>query len=255
MTAPGPAGVPTGVPVDVSADVSADVSVDVSVDISVDEVLEMGSATLYEASGLGCDLDPAFRPAWAGARLAGRALPVQAAAGDNLPLHWALEAARPGDILVVDAGGAPFGYWGEVLAVAAQRRGVAGLVIDGGVRDTDRMRALDFPAFSTHIAIRGTGKEWPGTIGSPVIMRGRVVHRGDLVVADEDGIVVLPAASVNGVLEAARQRVAKEDAFMRRLREGELTLDLYGFRGLGNPLVAELPGAASATAERAGGAP
>ncbi|MFD0890557.1 hypothetical protein ACFQ08_38945, partial [Streptosporangium algeriense] len=89
------------------------------------EALELGSATLYEASGLGCDLDPAFRPAWPGARLAGTALPVQAAAGDNLPLHWALENARPGDVLVVDAGGAPFGYWGEVLAVAAIRRGVA----------------------------------------------------------------------------------------------------------------------------------
>lgn len=201
------------------------------------ELLEMGSATLFEASGLNCDLDPAFRPAWTGARLAGRALPVQAAAGDNLPLHWALEEARPGDVLVVDAGGAPFGYWGEVLAVAAQARGVVGLVIDGGVRDTERMRAIGFPAFSTSVAIRGTGKEWPGAIGSPVVMRGRVVNRGDLVVADEDGIVVLPSASVDDVVAAARRRVAKEDAYMARLRDGELSLDLYGFRPLGRPVV------------------
>ncbi|WP_067180092.1 4-carboxy-4-hydroxy-2-oxoadipate aldolase/oxaloacetate decarboxylase [Microtetraspora niveoalba] len=201
------------------------------------ELLEMGAATLFEASGLSCDLDPAFRPAWAGARLAGWALPVQAAAGDNLPLHWALEEAEPGDVLVVDAGGAPFGYWGEVLAVAAQARGVVGLVIDGGVRDTDRMRAIGFPAFSTSVAIRGTGKEWPGTVGSPVIMRGRVVNRGDLVVADEDGIVVLPSASVDDVVAAARRRAAKEDAYMARLRDGELTLDLYGLRPLGRPVV------------------
>ncbi|WP_433367991.1 4-carboxy-4-hydroxy-2-oxoadipate aldolase/oxaloacetate decarboxylase [Streptosporangium sp. CA-115845] len=207
----------------------------VGTDADTGELLAMGSATLYEASGLACDLDPAFRPAWTGARLAGTALPVQAAAGDNLPLHWALEAARPGDVLVVDAGAAPFGYWGEVLAVAAQRRGVVGLVIDGGVRDTERMRALRFPAFSTHVAIRGTVKEWPGTVGSPILLRGRPVRRGDLVVADEDGIVVIPADQAGRVVEAARQRTAKEDAYMRRLRDGELTLDIYGFRGLGYP--------------------
>ncbi|GII62094.1 4-carboxy-4-hydroxy-2-oxoadipate aldolase [Sphaerisporangium krabiense] len=196
------------------------------------EPLELGTATLFEASGLPCDLDPAFRPVWPGARVAGRALTVQAAEGDNLPLHWALEEAEPGDVLVVDAGGARFGYWGEVLAVAAEARGVAGLVIDGGVRDTARLRELGFPAFGTHIAIRGTGKRWRGTVGAPIVMRGRPVRTGDLVVADEDGIVVLPEAVVPGVLAAGRERVAKEEAFMARLREGELTLDLYGMRDL-----------------------
>ncbi|MCL2536284.1 MAG: RraA family protein, partial [Nocardiaceae bacterium] len=114
-----------------------------------DELLTMGTATLFEAAAFDCDLDPDLRPAWPGARMCGTALPVLAAAADNLPLHWALEAAHPGDVLVVDAGGSRCGFWGEVMSVAAQARGVRGLVIDGGVRDTDQLRDLGFPAFST----------------------------------------------------------------------------------------------------------
>ncbi|MET7571995.1 4-carboxy-4-hydroxy-2-oxoadipate aldolase/oxaloacetate decarboxylase [Streptomyces sp. NPDC005492] len=199
------------------------------------ELLTLGSATAYEASGLPCALPPEFRPAWAGARCAGTALPVAAAPGDNLPLHWALEAARPGDVLVVDAGGSEHGYWGEVLAASALARGVAGLVIDGGVRDTDRLRELGFPAFSTSVSILGTGKSWPGLVGSPVQLRGHRVARGDLVVADADGIAVLPAAEARNVLDASRARAAKEDQYMAKLRDGALTLDLYCFRELGQP--------------------
>ncbi|MCW5254120.1 MULTISPECIES: 4-carboxy-4-hydroxy-2-oxoadipate aldolase/oxaloacetate decarboxylase [unclassified Streptomyces] len=194
------------------------------------ELLELGTATLFEAARSDCDLDPGLRPAWPGARLCGTALPVLAAAADNLPLHWALEAAVPGDVLVVDAGGSRCGYWGEVLSVAALARGVRGLVIDGGVRDTAQLERLGFPAFSSSIAIRGTGKEWRGTVGAPVTLRGRTVRRGDLVVADQDGIVVLPAERVDEVVTAARARVEKEDAYMDRLRSGELTLDIYAFR-------------------------
>lgn len=197
-----------------------------------EELLAMGTATLFEAARFDCDLDPDLRPAWPGARLCGTALPVLAAAADNLPLHWALEAALPGDVLVVDAGGSRCGFWGEVMSVAAQARGVRGLVIDGGVRDTDQLRDLGFPAFATSIAIRGTGKSWPGAVGDPITLRGRVVRRGDLVVADQDGIVVLPAERVDDVVAAARARTAKEAAYMDRLRAGELTLDIYSFREL-----------------------
>lgn len=204
--------------------------------IDAAELLRLGSATLYEASGQDCFLDAAFRPAWDGAEIVGRAVPVAAQAGDNLALHHGLEAAGPGDVLVVDGGGAPFGYWGEVMAVAAQARGIAGLVIDGGVRDIAHLRELGFPAFSTSISIRGTIKCWPGTIGIPITLRGRVVNAGDLVVADRDGVAILPSGDVDRILEAARARAAKEDAYMARLRAGELTLDLYDFRRLGDPI-------------------
>ncbi|KJL27084.1 4-carboxy-4-hydroxy-2-oxoadipate aldolase/oxaloacetate decarboxylase [Microbacterium azadirachtae] len=204
--------------------------------IDAAELLRLGSATLYEASGQDCFLDAAFRPAWDGAEIVGRAVPVAAQAGDNLALHHGLEAAGPGDVLVVDGGGAPFGYWGEVMAAAAQARGIAGLVIDGGVRDTAQLRELGFGAFSTSISIRGTIKQWPGTIGIPITLRGRVVNAGDLVVADRDGVAILPSGDVDRILEAARARAAKEDAYMARLRAGELTLDLYDFRRLGDPI-------------------
>ncbi|MDA3625602.1 4-carboxy-4-hydroxy-2-oxoadipate aldolase/oxaloacetate decarboxylase [Saccharopolyspora sp. WRP15-2] len=200
------------------------------------ELLALGTATLYEASGLDCFLDAAFRPAWDGAQVVGRAVPVSAQVGDNLALHHGIEAAGPGDVLVVDAGGAPFGYWGEVMAVAAQARGIRGLVIDGGVRDTQQLELLGFPAFSTAISIRGTVKQWPGTVGIPITLRGRVVRRGDIVVADRDGIVVLPAGEYDRVLEASRARAGKEGAIMNRLRSGETTLDVYGFRHLGSPV-------------------
>jgi 4-hydroxy-4-methyl-2-oxoglutarate aldolase len=194
------------------------------------ELFRFGTATLFEASGLDCDLDPALRPAWPGARMCGTALPVCAATADNLPLHWALEQPRPGEVLVVDAGGSRCGFWGEVLSVAAQARGVRGLIIDGGVRDTAALAALQFPVFATSIAIRGTGKSWRGRIGEPVTVCGRVVRRGDLVVADADGIVVIAAEDIEATMRAARVREEKEARFMARLRDGELTLDLYGFR-------------------------
>lgn len=200
-----------------------------------DLLAEFGSATVYEASGLPCDLPAAFRPAWPGARCVGRALPVTAASGDNLPLHWAVAEAEPGDVLVVDAGGSEHGYWGEVLAVSAQARGIAGLVIDGGVRDVARLAALDFPTFSTCVAIRGTTKQWPGRVGTPVSLRGRQVCRGDIVVADADGIAVVPKDALARVAQAAQERTDKETVVMAELRAGALTLDLYGWRPLGQP--------------------
>lgn len=195
-----------------------------------DELLALGTATLFEASGLDCDLDPDLRPAWPGARLAGTALPVQAAAGDNLPLHWALEDARPGDVLVVDGAGARFGYWGEILAVAAMQRGVRGLVIDGGVRDTTRLAELGFPVFASSIAIRGTVKRWRGSIGTPITLHGKVITRGDTIVADADGVVAVPAAELDRTIVAARARAAAEQGYLERLRRGEPTLDVYGLR-------------------------
>ena len=199
-------------------------------DDELQALAEFGTATIYEASGLDCALDPALRPIYAGARLVGRALPVRTHPADNLPLHLALEQANPGDVLVVDGRAELCGYWGEVLAVAAQARGVAGLVIDGGVRDIVEQEQLGFPVFSRGICVRRTGKAHRGIVGSPLIVAGVLVQPGDAVVADEDGVVVLPAEAIAPTLEASRARIAKEAAIMERLRAGELTLDLYGFR-------------------------
>ena len=204
-----------------------------------EELLRLGSATLYEASRSDCFLNSAFRPAWDGATMVGRALPVLAQSGDNLALHHGIAMAEDGDVLIVDGGGADFGYWGEVMTVAAQSRGVCGLVIDGGVRDTAQLARLRFPAFSTSISIRGTIKEWPGLIGAAVTLRGRVIRRGDVIVADRDGIVALPSERYQGILDASRERAGQEEAYMARLAAGETTLDVYGFRHLGSPDMAE----------------
>ncbi|MFE2598559.1 4-carboxy-4-hydroxy-2-oxoadipate aldolase/oxaloacetate decarboxylase [Streptomyces sp. NPDC059396] len=196
-------------------------------------LLRLGTATLYEAAKLDCFLPPRIRPVWPGAAVAGRALPVSTAPADNLPLHLALEQAEPGDVLVVDGRQEACGYWGEVLTAAAQARGVAGLVIDGGVRDADRLRERGFPVFSSAIAVRTTVKDDTGTVGSPITLDGATVSRGDLVVADTDGVVVIPRASVAAVLERGRAREAAEAGYLDRIAGGELTLDIYGFRPAG----------------------
>lgn len=192
-----------------------------------DELLALGTATLYEASGIDCFMPAALRPAWPNAKIVGRAMPVSTSSGDNLPLHLALEAVEPGEVLVVDAKGAPHGYWGEVLTVAAQVRGVEGLVIDGGVRDTRELEKLGFPVFSSHVALRGTEKQDVGTVGEPIRLGDVEVRRGDVVVADQDGVIVLPAESLRTVLNASRARVDKERDFVERLRAGASTVDLY----------------------------
>ncbi|GAB3365319.1 RraA family protein [Modestobacter lapidis] len=197
------------------------------------ELLTLGSATIYEASGLDCYLPATLRPVWAGAGVVGTALPVRTAAGDNLPLHLALEQAADGEVLVVDAAAAPHGYWGEVLTVAAQQRGVLGLVIDGGVRDTAQLEQLGFPVWSSSVALRGTGKGDAGTVGEPLTLGVAPVARGDLVVGDADGVVVVPAHRVPDVLTAARARAAKEAGYLDRLRAGETTMAVYGFARTG----------------------
>lgn len=199
-------------------------------DEQIAQLAAFGSATVYEASGLDCALDPALRPVWSGARIAGRALPVRTHPADNLPLHRALQHAQPGDVLVVDGREELCGYWGEVLAVAAQTRGVAGLIIDGGVRDIVEQEQLGFPVFARGVCVRRTGKNFPGLVGEAVTVAGVLVRPGDAVIADADGIVVLPPEAVAATLTASQARIDKEAAIMERIRAGELTVDIYGFR-------------------------
>ncbi|MBX5467218.1 MAG: RraA family protein [Firmicutes bacterium] len=190
--------------------------------------LQLGTATVYEASKLPCALDPAIR-AISEVPVAGPAFTVTCSVGDNLALHHALAEAPPGSVLVVQAGQYLAGYWGEVMTVAAQARGIAGLVIDGGLRDVAALRARRFPAFARGVAVFRTVKYDAGVRGEPVVVGGVLVHTGDWVVADLDGVVVLPEAVRDAVFAQAWERARRESEYFRRLEAGETTLDIYQF--------------------------
>lgn len=184
-------------------------------------------ATLYEASGLPIACDPGLRAAWPGARLAGPAYTVRGVGGDNLALHNAVISAPPGHVLVVDVQGAAHGHWGEVLAVAAQVRGLVGLIIDGGVRDVDELARLSFPVFARTVTVLGTAKDHPGELAVPVTIGGVTVRTGDAVVGDADGVVALPQEHIGSIVTRADARGASEVRILDQLRAGSTTLELY----------------------------
>lgn len=189
------------------------------------------AATIHESTGFDCVLSPSIRPLVEKWKICGPALPVLTAPGQNLWLHRAICQAQQGDILVVATGGGlEFGYWGEILATAAQSGGVGGLVIDGGVRDVRELREIGLPVFSRGPCIRGTGKDaTSGGARLPIQITGVHVRPGDIVVGDEDGVVVVPSASVAEVAERAAQRCEHEARILEQVRAGETTLDLYGW--------------------------
>jgi 4-hydroxy-4-methyl-2-oxoglutarate aldolase len=171
--------------------------------------------------------------------MAAPAYPVGCTPGDNLAVHVAVTKAPRGSILVVDVGWvADRGYWGEVLTTAAEAAGLAGLVLDGGVRDVAALRAHGFPVFSSTIALTGATKDKPGTVGAPVRVGGVLVSTGDWVVADVDGVTFVPGGALEDVLAAGREREAKEAGFFEELRSGSTTVQLLG---LDASLVREAP--------------
>jgi 4-hydroxy-4-methyl-2-oxoglutarate aldolase len=187
----------------------------------------LGSATLGESGGRAAHRR--LRPAWTGATLAAPAYPVGCTPGDNLAVHVGVTKAPRGSVLVVDVGQvADRGYWGEVLTTAAESVGLAGLVLDGGVRDVAALEAHGFPVFSATIALTGATKDKPGTVGAPVRVGGVLVSAGDWVVADVDGVTFLPGAELESVLAAGRAREAKEAVFFEALRDGRTTVELLG---------------------------
>lgn len=190
--------------------------------------LAMGSSTLYEASGLPCSVDPLIRAVWPGAAIAAPAYPLQCSPGDNLAIHVAMERVPRGSVLVVGTGNFVAGYWGEVLTVAAEAAGVVGLVIDGGVRDVAALARRKFPVFTRGVSVRGTVKASVPSVGKPIPFAGVTVAVGDFVVADDDGVVVLPSAEVDRIMAAGEARTAKEAAMMEKLAAGEKSLDLMG---------------------------
>jgi 4-hydroxy-4-methyl-2-oxoglutarate aldolase len=186
-------------------------------------------ATLYEASGRRGMVDPAIRPAWHGARVCGPAVTVACPPSDNLMLHVAVARARPGVIVVATVGGhLQAGAWGEILTEAARARGVAGLVIDGAVRDIDAIEASRFPVFSRGLAIGSCTKERPGKLDVAIQFGGVTVRPGDLVFGNADGLVIVEHDRIDDVYQAAAGRRRKELEIITKLREGRTTMELLG---------------------------
>jgi 4-hydroxy-4-methyl-2-oxoglutarate aldolase len=199
-------------------------------DLTASELIELGAATLGESGGRA--MRARIRSAWPGARVAAPAFPVHCTPGDNLAIHVAVAEAPVGYALVVDVGDQPeLGYWGEVLTTGAQARGLAGLVIDGGVRDVAALQAHHFPVFSTMIALRGATKNRPGSVGAVVTVGDVEVHRGDWIVGDADGVTVVGAGDLSAVLAAGRARAVKEEGFFAALRSGTTTMKLLDLDG------------------------
>jgi 4-hydroxy-4-methyl-2-oxoglutarate aldolase len=197
----------------------------------VDELGDLGVATVHEAAGKTGLLGTALRPAWAGARAAGTALTVVCGPGDNLMLHVAVEQARPGDLLVVTTTSpSSDGFVGELITTSLAAREVRGLVTTTGVRDVAAITAARFPVWSQFISAQGTQKAFAGAVNVPVSITGTVIRPGDVVVADDDGVVCIPRESAAQVAADGKRRVEREDEARLAFAGGELGLDRYQLR-------------------------
>jgi 4-hydroxy-4-methyl-2-oxoglutarate aldolase len=188
------------------------------------------SASLHEAAGRVGALPSHIKPVSIAMRVHGPALPVRCPPGDNLWIHRALDEAHLGDVLVVDCGpGDEFGYWGEIMATAAITRGVAGLVITGGVRDSRDLIALGLPTFAGRVCIQGTVKnsQGDGAVGEPVRIGAAMIRKGDLIVGDADGVLVLSPEVAAWAVPSARDRDAKEKTIIAQIKAGASTLEVY----------------------------
>lgn len=197
----------------------------------VKELEKFSTPTLNEAMDKSGHMSHEIKPVYQDVKVAGPAITVSCHVGDNLTLHKALEMAQKGDVLVVDAKGHKDtgGMWGELMTLAAQRKGVAGLVIDGAVRDVAAIRKMKFPVFAKAISPGGTVKETFGSINLPITCGGIVVEPGDIIVGDDDGVVVVPKAILQDVIEKAKKRMEREEEVKRLILEGKSTMEIYGF--------------------------
>ena len=199
----------------------------------VDRLQRFGVATIHEAIGRVGLLDSRLRPIQSGVRVSGTAVTVECWPGDNLMIHAAVEQCRPGDVLVVTTTSeSTDGAFGELLATSLRSRGVRGLITTTGVRDTEELRSMSFPVWSAAVNAQGTVKATAGSVNVPVSVGRSVVRPGDIVVADDDGIVLVPRRDAAAAIDAATAREAAEEQTRAALAAGELGLDRYGLRTL-----------------------
>ena len=201
----------------------------------LDRARAFGVADLHGAlgtiTGRMCLMSPAMRPIAAGQRLYGPAITAWNYPGDNLAIHAALHTAKAGDVLVFTNGGGHQGsLWGDVACTFAVKKGVAGAVVHGAVRDTDAVRALGFPVWSTHISVEQPDKRGPAAVNVPIVMDGVLVEPGDIIAADADGVVVIPLKLLAHAVEGAEARAANEVRIRARIEAGELPMDILGLR-------------------------
>jgi len=190
---------------------------------------QLGAATIYEAQGAKGALDHGIKPIDPTVRLAGPALTVDCRPADNLMLHYAVQKARPGDVLVVDAKAfMEAGPWGDVLTLQAMQVGIAGLVINGCVRDANLIIELRFPVFCRGLSIKGTGKFQPGRINVPITIGDTLIHPGDYIVGDRDGVAVIPAGELEQTLSRSLAREEKEAGQRKAIEQGVYTTELLG---------------------------
>ncbi|MBO0931330.1 4-carboxy-4-hydroxy-2-oxoadipate aldolase/oxaloacetate decarboxylase [Fibrella aquatilis] len=191
---------------------------------------QFSTATLHEALGRIGNLPSVIKPISPGMRLCGPAYTVQTMPRDNKILHRAYANAKAGDVLVASCSGFyESGYWGDLMSLGAQTRGLAGLVIDGCVRDADDIEAMGFPVFSRGLCIRGTTSFEDGTLNQPIVIGGVIIYPGDIIVGDRDGIMVVPQARIQEAIEKATAREAREEAIRQQLRQGKTSVEIYGW--------------------------